>query len=252
VSADPQPQPHPRTDDPSPRRNELGQPIGPDIGSWTPPEPPRVTVLEGRWTRLERLDVARHAPDLWQQYSADEEGRMWTYLPFGPFADEAELTSAVTTLDTERDLRFYAVVDPTDDVALGLMAYLRIDPPAGSIEVGAVMFSPRLQRTRLATEALFLMADHVFTLGYRRFEWKCDALNGPSRRAAERFGFTFEGIFRQATVYKQRSRDTAWFSMLDHEWPDRREGYCAWLAEDNFDPAGQQRRPLDVRPHRTG
>jgi RimJ/RimL family protein N-acetyltransferase len=173
---------------------------------------------------------------------------MWTYLPFGPFADEAELTAAIAEIDSERDLRFYAVIDPGDDVALGLMAYLRIEPEAGSIEVGAVMFSPRLQRTRLATEALFLMADHVFALGYRRFEWKCDSLNAPSRRAAERFGFTFEGVFRQATVYKQRSRDTAWFAMLDHEWPDRRERYRSWLAEDNFDPAGQQLEPLVAWP----
>ncbi len=251
MSADPQPhpdQPAVRTNPPGLRRNEVGQPIGPDIGSWTPPGPPLATTLEGRWARLERLDVGRHLPDLWLQFSADEEGRMWTYLPFGPFADQAELTAAIARLDTERDLRFYAVVDRADDAALGLMAYLRIEPEAGSIEVGAVMFSPRLQRSRIATESLFLMADHVFELGYRRFEWKCDALNARSREAAERFGFTFEGIFRQATVYKGRSRDTAWFSVLDHEWPERRAGYRSWLAESNFDPAGRQRRPLDVRP----
>lgn len=236
----------PVADDPSPRTNHLGQPIGPSLDGWAPPAPPRAERFEGRWARLERLDVDRHAPDLWRQFSADEEDRMWTYLPFGPFADQGEMTEAIRQLDTERDLRFYTVIDPNDGVALGLLAYLRIDPPAGSIEVGAVMFSPRLQRTRIATEALFLLADHVFDLGYRRFEWKCDALNAPSRRAAERFGFTYEGVFRQATVYKDRSRDTAWFSLLDHEWPDRREAYRAWLAEENFDDLGRQLRPLEA------
>ncbi len=240
--------PNPRTDEPRHRTNELGQPIGPDLGPWTPPPRPQATTLEGRWTRLERLDVDHHLGDLWQAFSADDDGRMWTYLPFGPFADEAELTSTITALDGERDLRFFAVVDPASGEALGLLSYLRIEPDAGSIEVGAVMFSPRLQRTRMATEALFLMADHVFELGYRRFEWKCDALNEPSRRAADRFGFSYEGIFRQATVYKHRSRDTAWFAMVDHEWPTRREGYRTWLAEENFDDRGRQRRPLTVRP----
>jgi len=240
-------EPGPRRNEPSPRRNQLGQPIGPDLGDWTPPPRPQATTLEGRWTRLERLDLGRHGPDLWRAFSADEDGQMWTYLPFGPFADEAELTATLAAVDGERDLRFFAVVDPTTGEAIGLLSYLRIEPEAGSIEVGAVMFSPRLQRTRMATEALFLMADHVFALGYRRFEWKCDALNEPSRRAAERFGFTFEGVFRQATVYKHRSRDTAWFSLLDHEWPDRRPGYLRWLAEENFDAEGQQIQPLRVR-----
>ena len=229
------------------RTNDLGQPIGPDVGSWSPPAVPDADRLVGRWSRLERIDLERHGADLWRAYSADPAGRMWTYLPFGPFDDEAALTTTLDAFDSERDLQFYAVIDPADEAAVGLLAYLRIDPPAGSIEVGAVMFSPRLQRTRLATEAIFLVADHAFELGYRRFEWKCDALNEPSRRAAERFGFTYEGTFRQATVYKHRSRDTAWFSMLDHEWPVRRSAFRSWLAEDNFDEQGRQRTPLDVR-----
>ncbi|MGZ4682458.1 MAG: GNAT family N-acetyltransferase [Acidimicrobiales bacterium] len=231
------------------RTNELAQPIGPDVGAWSPPERPRAATLSGRWTRLEQLDLDRHGADLWRELSADREHRMWTYLPWGPFPDRPAFEAAVAATQDGRDLMFYAVVDPADGAAVGLMAYLRIDPEAGSIEVGAIMLSPRAQRTRLATEALFLLADHVFGLGYRRFEWKCDALNERSRRAAERFGFSYEGTFRQCTVYKHRSRDTAWFAMLDHEWPARRERYRAWLADANFDDQGRQRQRLDVWPH---
>ncbi len=226
------------------RRNELDQPIGPDVGSWSPPERPRADSLAGRWTRLERLDLERHGASLWREFSADEDGRMWTYLPFGPFADRDRLEAALAVVADGRDLMFYALVDPTDGAAVGLMAYLRIDPEAGSIEVGAIMLSPRAQRTRLATEALFLLADHVFALGYRRFEWKCDSLNERSRRAATRFGFTYEGTFRQATVYKHRSRDTAWFAMLDRDWPTLQAAYRRWLAEENFDQQGRQVEPL--------
>ena len=224
--------------------NDLGQPIGAALPGWSPPPRPDAQVLTGTWTRLERLDPARHRTSFWREVSVDVDGRMWTYLPFGPFADAAELDSTLDELAHHPEMVFYAVVDPVDDATIGLLAYLRIDPPAGSIEVGAVMFSPRAQRSRLATEAIFLVADHAFRLGYRRFEWKCDALNEPSRRAAERFGFVYEGTFLQATVYKQRTRDTAWFAMIDGDWPRRRDAFVAWLDPANFDAQGTQRRPL--------
>jgi RimJ/RimL family protein N-acetyltransferase len=231
------------------RTNELGQPIGAELGPWTPPPRPTVERLTGAWTRLERLDLDRHLPSLWLEFSADTEDRMWTYLPWGPFADAAGLEAALREADDPRERRFYAVVDPVDSAAVGLLAYLRIDPPAGSIEVGAIMLSPRVQRTRVATEAIHLVADHAFELGYRRFEWKCDALNEPSRRAATRYGFRYEGTFRQATVYKQRNRDTAWLAIVDADWPRLREAHRSWLAPGNFDDAGRQRVALSDLTH---
>ena len=230
--------------DPELRTNHLGQPIGAELVSWVPPPRPTAESLSGTWSSLERFDLDRHVASLWREFSADEEGRMWTYLPFGPFSDAGEFEATAAVLAANPDMSFYAVVDRADGAAVGLLAYLRIDPTGGSIEVGAVMLSPRLQRTRVATEAIFLVADHAFELGYRRFEWKCDALNEPSRRAAIRFGFAYEGTFRQATVYKRRTRDTAWFAMVDGDWPRRREDLLAWLAPENFDEQGGQHRPL--------
>jgi RimJ/RimL family protein N-acetyltransferase len=142
------------------------------------------------------------------------------------------------------DPLFFAVVDAASGRAAGVASYLRIDPVNGVIEVGHLAFAPQLQRTRVATEAMYLMMKHAFSLGYRRYEWKCDALNAPSRRAAERLGFTFEGVFRQAIVYKGRSRDTAWFSVIDSEWPVLETAFLAWLDPDNFDADGRQRRSL--------
>ena len=225
------------------RTNELGLPIGADLTGWAPPRPPDAGSFTGAWTRLERLEP-RHVPDLWREFEADDEGRMWTYLPWGPFADAAAFGDAMLGATAARDLRFYAIIDRADGAAVGLLAYLRIDPAAGSIEVGAIMLSPRVQRTRVATEAIYLLGDHVFELGYRRFEWKCDALNERSRRAATRYGFTYEGTFRQATVSKHRNRDTAWFSIIDGEWPRLRTAYRTWLAPENFDGDGRQRQAL--------
>jgi RimJ/RimL family protein N-acetyltransferase len=225
--------------------NPYGQQIGPALNGWTPPPRPSRMSLEGRYCRIEPLDAERHASDLHEANREAADGRFWTYLSHEPFTELEPYQGWMRQAAAGEDPLFFAVRDLRDGRAAGLFAYMRIDPAAGSIELGHVNFSPRLQRTRVATEAVYLMLAHAFeTLGYRRFEWKCDSLNAPSRAAALRFGFTFEGIFRQATVYKGRSRDTAWFSIIDGEWPALAAAYRAWLAPDNFDEAGLQRAPL--------
>lgn len=225
--------------------NHYGQPIGPALPDWTPrPRPPRV-ALEGRYCRIEPLDPARHAAELFAANGEAPDERLWTYLPHEPFATLESYREWQERMAVSEDPLFFALRDLADGKAAGLAAYLRIDPIMGSIEVGHLNFSPRLQKTRAATEALFLLADNAFTtLGYRRYEWKCDSLNAPSRAAALRLGFTFEGVFRQAVVYKGRSRDTAWFSITDREWPALRQAYLDWLAPENFDADGRQRHRL--------
>jgi RimJ/RimL family protein N-acetyltransferase len=193
----------------------------------------------GQFCRLEPLQLERHAIDLFEAYGVDD-GRMWTYLGVGPFQDLLSYLEWINGASRSEDPLFFAIIDRSTGKALGSASYMRIDPPNGVIEVGHVTYSPKLQRTRAATEAMYLMMRHAFELGYRRYEWKCDALNAPSRAAAQRLGFTFEGIFRQAVVYKGRSRDTAWFSVLDSEWPMLRERFEKWLNPANFDPAGRQ------------
>ncbi|MFO1407912.1 MAG: GNAT family protein [Steroidobacteraceae bacterium] len=227
-----------------PRLNALGQPIGAGLPDFRPPPRPAHAPIEGRWCRLEPLSAARHASDLWRAYSADAEGRVWTYLASGPFASDAEFAAFIAGREPSTDPLFFAIVDGATGRAAGIASYLRIEPAHGSIEVGHLAFAPALQRTRAATEAMYLMMRQAFDLGYRRYEWKCDALNAPSRRAAGRLGFTYEGTFRQATVYKGRNRDTAWYSVIDAEWPARRRAFEAWLAPANFDEQGRQRRPL--------
>jgi len=224
--------------------NALGQPVGPPLTDWRPPPRPVHAVLEGRYCRLEPLAARRHAADLYAAYSRDADGRMWTYLSSGPFASSAEFRSWVEARQDSEDPLFFAVIDAATARAAGVASFLRIDPGHGVVEVGHLAFSPQLQRTRVATEAMYLMMKHVFDLGYRRYEWKCDALNAPSRRAAERLGFTFEGIFRQAIVYKGRNRDTAWYSVIDSEWPVLETAFRAWLDPANFDADGRQRRRL--------
>ena len=173
---------------------------------------------------------------------------MWTYLFSGPFADFAEYHAWLEPKPASEDPLFFAFVDLATGRAVGLGSYLRIEPANGVIEVGHLQFSPRMQRTPVATEAMYLMMRNAFALGYRRYEWKCDALNAASRRAAERLGFRFEGIFRQAIVYKDRNRDTAWFSVIDSEWPALDAAFRAWLDPANFDAEGRQRRSLvDLR-----
>jgi RimJ/RimL family protein N-acetyltransferase len=176
--------------------------------------------MQGRCCRLEPLDPQRHAPALFAAHAEDRDGRNWTYLPYGPFASEVDFTRWARGYAETADPSFYAIVEATTQRALGAAAYLRIDPEIGSIEVGHLCFAPALQRTTASTEAMYLMMRHVFDeLGYRRYEWKCDSLNAPSRAAAERLGFRFEGTFRNATVTRGRSRDTSWFSITDLEWP---------------------------------
>lgn len=227
--------------------NQYGQPIGPALPDWTPrPRPPRA-VLEGRYCRLEPLDPARHAAELFAANGEAPDDRLWTYLPYEPFATLDSYREWQERMALSEDPLFFALRDLADGKAAGIAAYLRIDPVMGSIEVGHLNFSPRLQKTRAATEAQFLLADNAFTtLGYRRYEWKCDSLNAPSRAAALRLGFTYEGLFRQAVVYKGRSRDTAWFSITDREWPAIRQAYLDWLAPENFDEEGRQRRKLQI------
>ena len=232
----------------SQRVNAFGQPIGPPLPGWQPAARPTRTSLEGRFCRVEPLDVARHARDLHDANSADPEGRMWTYLFSGPFGSFEEYRAWLEPRPASEDPLFFAFVDLASGCAVGLGSYLRIEPANGVIEVGHLQFSPRMQRTPVATEAMYLMMRNAFALGYRRYEWKCDALNAASRRAAERLGFTFEGVFRQAIVYKGRNRDTAWYSILDKEWPALDAAFRAWLLPANFDADGRQLRGLaDIR-----
>jgi RimJ/RimL family protein N-acetyltransferase len=226
------------------RANSFGQPIGPELPGWLPPTRPARTVLEGRFCRVEPLDVERHARKLHEANSLDPEGRMWTYLFSGPFASFEEYCAWLAPRPASEDPLFVAFVDLRRAQAVGAGAYMRIDPANGVMEVGHLAFSPLMQRTPVATEAMYLMMRHAFELGYRRYEWKCDALNAASRRAAERLGFTFEGIFRQAIVYKGRSRDTAWFSIIDREWPRLDAAFRTWLDPANFDAEGRQRCSL--------
>jgi len=227
--------------------NEHGQPIGMPL-AWAAVPPPPGVRLEGRWCAVEPLDPERHAPDLHRANSGDD-GSMWTYMPYGPFESETGYMDWCRTMASNDDPYFVAVVDSTSGQAIGICAYLRIEPAYGVIEVGHIVWSPALQRTTAATEAMYLMMRHVFDdLGYRRYEWKCDDLNEPSRRAALRLGFTYEGTFRQALVYKGRNRDTAWYSVTDAEWPRLRAGYETWLDPANFDDAGRQRESLGFPP----
>jgi RimJ/RimL family protein N-acetyltransferase len=231
-----------------PQRNALGQPVGPALPDWRPPARPAAQSLHGRYCNVEPLDVAKHARELFDANALDREGRMWTYLFSGPFGSFGEYEAWLAERAPATDPLFHAIVDRASDQAVGIASYLRIDPPAGSIEVGHIAMSPVLQRSPAATEAMYLMMRHAFELGYRRYEWKCDSLNEKSRSAAERLGFSFEGIFRQALVYKGRSRDTAWYSIIDGEWPRVREAFERWLDPDNFDAAGMQRARLaDIR-----
>jgi len=226
------------------RLNALGQPIGEPLDDWQPPPRPAVTTIEGTWARLERLDPDRHARALHEANALDTEGRNWTYLPVGPFDAFDDYDRWLRGMATGTDPCFFTIVDRATGAPVGVASYLRIDPNAGSIEVGHINFSPRAQRTSVASEAMFLMMRHAFSLGYRRYEWKCDALNAPSRVAAERLGFTYEGLFRQATIYKGRSRDTAWYSILDREFPALERAFLAWLAPANRGAGGRQVRRL--------
>ena len=225
-------------------QNALGQPIGTTLPDWRPPPRPTREEMLGRFCRLEPLDASRHAAELHQANALDADQRMWTYLPYGPFADFEQYAAWVQKSSESDDPLFFAIVSQNGWRPVGVASFLRIYPPGGTIEVGHLAFSPLLQRTAAAAEAMFLMMKRAFDLGYRRYEWKCDALNAPSRAAALRLGFKFEGVFRQATVYKGRNRDTAWYSIIDSEWPMLEDAFGRWLAPDNFDAEGRQRSRL--------
>ena len=210
---------------------------------WKPARLPQKVPLEGATVVLEPVDPRRHAGALYSS-SADSPD-LWTHLAYGPFASQAEFTGWLEDRAASEDPLFFAVVDRSAGGARGMASYLRMEPAHGVIEIGHIWFAPSLQRTRQATEAIYLLARHAFDdLGNRRLEWKCDSLNQPSRRAAERFGFVYEGVFRQHMVVKGRNRDTAWFSIVDGEWPAVRAAFEAWLAPGNFDSDGGQRRSL--------
>lgn len=224
--------------------NHLGQEIGFPVADWTAPPAPSIDIMPGRFCRLERLVPARHAADLFEANNVDAEGRMWTYLPYGPFASINEYSIWLEAMAGKLDPMFYAIIDSATDRAVGLGSYLRIDPANGSIEVGHLAYSPLLQRRTAATEAMFLMMQYAFELGYRRYEWKCNALNEPSKTAALRLGFAYEGTLRQVTIVKGHNRDTAWYSILDSEWPALRAAYHRWLEPSNFSADGTQVKSL--------
>ena len=218
-----------------------GRPVGLEVDA-RPAERPGPVVLTGRFGRIEKLDAGRHGAALWQALKDDDA--TWAYLGYGPFADAAAFAAWLAERAKLEDPYSYAVLEPPGR-AVGIVTLMEIRPAMRVIEVGNIVYSPALQRTPLATEAQYLLARYVFeTLGHRRYEWKCNALNAPSRCAAERFGFTFEGVFRQHLIVKGRNRDTAWFSMLDSEWPACKRAFERWLAPDNFDAAGRQRISL--------
>jgi RimJ/RimL family protein N-acetyltransferase len=227
--------------------NHLGQPIGFPVAHWTARERPPLTPMTGRYCRVEPLDVERHAAELYQANSEDPEGRMWTYLPWGPYAGFDEYLAATKAGLLREHFITYAVVDAASGKAVGVASYLNINLAAGSIEVGGIAYSPALQKKPAGTEAMFLMMRRVFDeLGYRRYEWKCNSLNAPSRAAAQRYGFRFEGVFRQADVLKGHNRDTAWLSITDGEWPAIKAAFERWLDPGNFDGDGRQRISLSA------
>ena len=227
--------------------NHLGQPIGFPVERWTPRRRPPLTQSEGRFCRVESLDAERHCGELYDAYSADCDGGMWTYLPWGPYTGFDEFLAATRTGLKREHFITYAVIDTASGNAAGIASYLNINLTAGSIEVGGITYSPALQRKPAGTEAMFLMMRRAFDeLGYRRYEWKCNALNAASRAAAERYGFRFEGIFLQADVVKGHNRDTAWFSITDREWPRVKAAFERWLDPANFTGDGVQRERLSA------
>lgn len=227
------------------RMNELGQPIGDALLDFQPGDLPNLERIEGQYVIIERLSKDKHGTDLYEVYGPDSPVDMWTYLFQTPAQSQAEWSQKLDLMLAAQDRFHYAIVDKESGKALGTFALMRIDRNNRVIEVGAVTYSPKLKRTRLATEAQYLLARYVFEeLEYRRYEWKCDSLNQPSRRAAERLGFTYEGRFRQAIVYKGRNRDTDWLSMIDTDWPAVKGRLEKWLSSDNFDEKGQQIKAL--------
>lgn len=215
---------------------------------WQPVAVPAREPLHGRHIRLEPLETGRHGDELWQALQGpDSDPLLWDYLPYGPFPERTAFDTWLAGHAASADPQFFAVIDLASQRAVGLLSFLRITPKDGCIEIGHVAFGSAMQRSPASTEAVYLLAELALgTLGYRRLEWKCNALNARSMRAAERLGFTFEGTFRQHMVIKGQNRDTAWFSIIDKEWPACRAAFQRWLAADNFDAQGQQRQRLEA------
>lgn len=212
-----------------------------DLSKFTSRPTPGQTPIDGGFIRLEPLDWTVHGPGLGAVACGDENSGLWGFIPMGPFAELDDLRNGLSASIDRGQWACLVIVRQSDQKNCGMASYMRIREAHGSAEVGCVFFGHSLQRTRAATEAMYLMAKHVFDdLGYRRYEWKCHNDNAASKRAAERFGFTFEGVFRNDMVMKGQNRDTAWYSMTDAEWPQIKTGFQAWLADDNFDSEGQQ------------
>ncbi len=227
------------------QKNNLNQPIGAPVKNWVEALPPPKTEMTGLYCKIEPLDVDAHAESLFSSFAKDTENKNWTYMPYGPFDNFRDFYLWLISITEVNDPLFYSVINKEDETVVGLVSYLRINPSQGVIEVGNIHFSPTLQRTAMATEAMFLMMQRAFDeLGNRRYEWKCDSLNEGSRKAALRLGFTFEGVFRQAIMYKSRNRDTAWYSIIDSEWPRLKQAFTLWLNPSNFDTQGYQRMSL--------
>ncbi|MEI8035187.1 MAG: GNAT family protein [Betaproteobacteria bacterium] len=221
-------------------KNSIGQPIGLALPEWHIPLPLAPYRFKGRYCHIEPLVSPLHAHALYEANALDTNDSGWTYMAYGPFEQLTAFEQWVKEAAQSTDPLFHALVDPFTQKAVGVASYLRIDRSNGVIEIGHLKFSPRMQQSRMATEALYQFIKHSFDLGFRRCEWKCDALNAPSRRAAQRLGFQFEGIFRQASVYKGRNRDTAWYAIIDKDWPHLQSAFKQWLNPANFDNNGQQ------------
>ncbi|SEG18576.1 GNAT family N-acetyltransferase [Marinobacterium lutimaris] len=227
------------------RLNEFGQPIGDALpDGWTPPPLPSRMTLAGRVVKIVPMDAEAHGAALYEAFKLDETDAGWTYMANGPYSCLADFMTWLKTAAVATDPMLFSFLNAQSGQPVGYGALMRIDARMACIEVGNLRMSPLQQRTPMSTEAIHLLADYAFKLGYRRFEWKCDSLNAPSRTAAERLGFTYEGTFRNAMHYKGRSRDTAWFSITEDEWPAIREAQQAWLAPDNFDQNGIQKQRL--------
>jgi RimJ/RimL family protein N-acetyltransferase len=224
--------------------NELGLTVGFAVKDWKPAAPPGDEVLFGNYCRCEPLDIEKHSEQLFHAFQDDQENRVWVYLPYGPFKTIGAYREWMSTTCFNGDPKFYAIIDNKSGTARGVASYLRITPTQGCIEVGHINYSPSLQSTIAATEAMYLMMKNAFSLGNRRYEWKCNALNEKSCNAALRLGFTYEGTFRQMLVVKGQNRDTAWYSLLDREWPEVKTAFETWLSEDNFDHSGNQKTAL--------
>ena len=221
--------------------NDLGQAIGFPLSDWQECDRPSINPIIGDYCRLEMLDVEKHAEDLYQAFGTDQDQSNWTYLPYGPFDKFETFKEWMNENCNGFDPFFHTVIDLKTGKPVGIASLMRIQPKVGVMEVGHIHFSPLMQRTPISTEALYLLMKRVFDeLGYRRYEWKCDSLNAPLCNAAKRLGFIPEGVFRQLTMYKNRNRDTAWFSIIDSDWPALKTMFQAWLAPENFDASGQQ------------